>query len=102
MATAQASGPSKAFAVTPLTSVTAPANGDSLKNGALVGAIVVGASAFTFGMWLCNNLKEEGDPPCWKGSAVLGAAGAGVGALAGAGIDAAFARRAAVRFRVRW
>ena len=86
---------------TPLSSLTAP-RGDSLKNGALVGAIVVGASAFTFGMWLCNNISEEGDPPCWKGSAVLGAAGAGVGALARAGIDAAFTRRAAVRFRVRW
>jgi hypothetical protein len=94
---------SKKYAATPLSSaLAAAARGDSLKNGTAVGAILGGAGAFAFGMWLCNNLKEEGDPPCWKGSLVLGAAGAGGGALLGAGVDAALTQRTAVRFRIRW
>ena len=93
----------KKYAATPLSSaLAAAARGDSLKNGAAVGAILGGAGAFVFGMWLCNNLSEEGDPPCWKGSLVLGAAGAGGGALLGAGVDAALNRRRVVRFTLRF
>jgi hypothetical protein len=74
----------------------ATARQDSLKNGAVVGA-VVGIAAALFGVYLCNAVGEEGDPPCWRGALALGAIGAGVGAAAGIGIDAARSRQPAIR-----
>ena len=61
---------------------------DSLKNGAIVGAIV-GAAVFGGSVtFLCNALQEPSDPSC-LGSSLLGIGmGAGIGAAAGAGIDA--------------
>ena len=61
---------------------------DSVKNGAIIGAVIGGVTLGVFGTYLCNALKEEGDPPCWRGVLTIGALGAGVGAAAGAGIDA--------------
>ena len=61
---------------------------DSLLNGTLIGA-VIGAAVMGVGVtYLCNALKEPGDPPCWKSSGLAVAMGAGAGALGGAGIDA--------------
>ena len=61
---------------------------DSLLNGTFIGA-VVGAAVMGVGVtYLCNALKEPGDPPCWKSSGLAIAIGAGAGALGGAGIDA--------------
>jgi hypothetical protein len=61
---------------------------DSLRNGALIGAIVAGIGAGLFINQLCENVSEEGDGPCWKPALVFAGLGAGAGALVGAGIDA--------------
>jgi hypothetical protein len=61
---------------------------DSLRNGAILGAVLGAAGAAAFGAYLCNAVGEEGDPPCWKGVMVLGALGGGAGAAIGAGVDA--------------
>jgi hypothetical protein len=62
--------------------------GDSVKNGAVIGAVLGGLALGGFATLLCNALHEEGNPPCWKGVLTIGALGAGIGAAAGAGIDA--------------
>lgn len=88
---------------TPLASIirSAPA-GDSLANGAIIGAFVGAGAAFGFGWTLCNALREPGNPSCWKGSLLIAAVGAGGGALAGAGIDALIDRGPALRFAIRF
>jgi hypothetical protein len=63
---------------------------DSLKNGALAGALIAGIGTGAFIGWLCANISEEGDGPCWKPTLVWAGIGAGAGALLGAGIDALF------------
>jgi hypothetical protein len=61
---------------------------DSVKNGAIIGAIVGAAIFGGFVTFLCNALQEPSDPSC-LGSSLMGTAiGAGGGALGGAGIDA--------------
>jgi hypothetical protein len=61
---------------------------DSLKNGALIGAIAGAAIFGGFVTLLCNALQEPSDPSC-LGSSLMGIGiGAGAGALGGAGIDA--------------
>ena len=65
---------------------------DSVKNGALIGAIIGGIAMGGFVGWLCNALKEPGDPSCLGGTLVWTGIGAGAGAAAGAGIDALFMR----------
>ena len=63
---------------------------DSLKNGALVGAIIGGIALGGFVSWLCNALQEPSDPSCLSPSLLYIGVGAGIGAAAGAGIDALF------------
>jgi hypothetical protein len=64
---------------------------DSLKNGALVGA-VVGALAMGTGVGLlCKALQEPTDPSCW-GSVGVALYGAGIGVAAGVGLDALFVK----------
>lgn len=65
---------------------------DSLKNGAIIGAVIGGAAMAIFSTFLCNALHEEGNPPCWRGVLTVSALAAGAGAAAGAGIDALAAR----------
>ena len=65
---------------------------DSLKNGALIGAIIGGAAFGGFVGWLCNALQEPGDPSCLAPSLLYTGVGAGIGAAAGLGIDALFVR----------
>ena len=66
---------------------------DTLANGVLIGAIIGGAAMGVFATILCNALHEEGNPPCWRGVLAISAVGAGIGAAAGAGIDAALYRQ---------
>jgi hypothetical protein len=66
---------------------------DSLKNGIIIGAVIGGAAMGVFVTALCNALHEPGDPPCWQSTLTAGALGAGIGAAAGAGIDALAARQ---------
>lgn len=61
---------------------------DSVKNGAIIGAIVGAAIFGGFVTFLCNALQEPSDPSC-LGSSLMGIGiGAGAGALGGVGIDA--------------
>jgi hypothetical protein len=69
---------------------------DSLKNGALIGAIIGGIAMGGFVGWLCNALQEPGNPSCLGGTLIWTGIGAGAGAAAGAGIDALFMRSAQV------
>ncbi len=65
---------------------------DSLKNGALIGAIIGGVALGGFVGWLCNVLQEPSDPSCLQPTFLYTGVGAGIGAGAGAGIDALFVR----------
>lgn len=92
--TAAQAGPLAAAAArSRISTLPAPAGGDSLGNGATAGAITGGVAAGVFIAWICHNLSEEGDGPCWKPALVAAGLGAGAGALVGIGIDAAFQRK---------
>ena len=65
---------------------------DSLKNGALIGAIIGGIALGGFVGWLCNMLQEPSDPSCVPPSLLYTGVGAGIGAVAGLGVDALFTR----------
>jgi hypothetical protein len=67
---------------------------DSVKNGALIGAVIGGIALGGFVSWLCNALQEPSDPSCLGGSLLYAGVGAGIGAAAGAGIDALFSASA--------
>jgi hypothetical protein len=66
---------------------------DSLKNGATIGAIIGGIALGGFVGWLCNTLQEPSDPSCLPPALLYTGVGAGIGAVAGLGIDALFARQ---------
>jgi hypothetical protein len=74
--------------------------GDSVRNGAVIGAVLGGLALGGFAGFLCNALHEEGNPPCWKGVLTIAAVGAGIGAAAGAGIDALMSRTPQTRIPV--
>jgi hypothetical protein len=65
---------------------------DSVKNGAVIGAIVGGIALGGFVGWLCHMLQEPSDPSCVPPSLLYTGIGAGIGAAAGAGIDAMMLR----------
>lgn len=66
---------------------------DSLKNGAIIGAVVGAIALGAFGSYICVMLGEEGDPPCVPAVLKIAAVGAGIGAAAGIGVDAMIAPR---------
>ena len=66
---------------------------DSVKNGAVIGAVIGAVALGGFVGWLCNALQEPGNPSCVPGTLLYTGVGAGIGAAAGAGIDALFARQ---------
>ncbi len=74
---------------------------DSLKNGAIVGAIVGAAALGTFGGLLCNALQEPGTGNCLRDTLRIAAIGAGIGLGAGLLIDAAFTHRGGARISMR-
>ena len=74
---------------------------DSVKNGAIIGAVVGAAALGTVGGVICNLLHEPGTPSCWSDTLRVAAIGAGIGLGAGVAVDAAFARRQGVAVRVR-
>jgi hypothetical protein len=76
-----------------LQSPTTSERRDSLKNGALIGAAIGAGTLGGFGLFICQVLKEPGDPSCWPGTLAIAGIGAGIGAAAGAGIDALIDRR---------
>jgi hypothetical protein len=75
---------------------------DPLKNGAVIGAVVGGIITGTGIGLLCHALNDTDEPQCWKAALLWGGIGAGGGAAIGAGIDALFTRRFAVRATVRF
>lgn len=75
-----------------LTTSSQASSRDSIKNGAIVGAVLGAVAMGGFAGWLCHQLREPSDPPCWKSVAYAGALGAGAGAAAGAGVDALISR----------
>ena len=74
---------------------------DSLKNGAIIGAII-GAAAFgTFAGVLCKATEEPGSNQlCLRDTLRFAAIGAAIGTGGGLAIDAAFSRDAGVMLRV--
>ena len=73
---------------------------DSLKNGAIIGAVVGAAALGGFGLFLCHALDDTGDPNCFPGVLAIAAVGAGIGVGAGVGIDALLVRRAGPAARI--
>lgn len=72
---------------------------DSLKNGTITGAVIGGLATAVFVGTLCKALQEPSDPSCWPGVLRISALGAGIGAAAGAGIDAMISAQPAARLR---
>jgi hypothetical protein len=86
------------FATPVLAQAAAPAKKrDSLKNGAIIGAVVGAVALGGFGGYLCVVLAEPGDPPCLPDILRIAAVGAGIGAGAGIGIDAMISPRNLLR-----
>ena len=73
---------------------------DSLKNGAIIGAVAGAAALGGFGLFLCHALDDTGDPNCFPGVLAIAAVGAGIGVGAGVGIDALLVRRAGPAVRI--
>ena len=74
---------------------------DSVKNGAIIGAIAGAAIFGGFVTFLCNALQEPSDPSCLGSSLMAVGIGAGGGALGGAGIDLLFSRSRPPSLRMR-
>ena len=75
---------------------------DSLKNGAVIGAVVGGAAAGLMIGYLCHVFNDSDELRCWQPVLLWTALGAGGGALVGAGVDALFQRRIVFRATVRF
>jgi hypothetical protein len=94
-------------AATPLTPQPRGSSRDSLKNGAVIGAVAGAAALGGFGLFLCHALDDTGgNPDCFPAVLGIAAVGAGIGAGAGIGIDALMSKRPrpapAVRVRIRF
>lgn len=70
---------------------------DSLKNGAVIGAVIGAVALGAFGAILCNALQEPGDPGCLPDTLRIAALGAAIGAGAGLAVDAARTQGPGVR-----
>ncbi len=84
------------------TRLTQTGSRDSLKNGAVVGAVIGGAATGLLIGYLCHTFNDNDDLPCWQPVLLWTAGGAGAGALIGAGVDALFQRRLGFRATVRF
>jgi hypothetical protein len=69
---------------------------DTLKNGAIIGALVGAVGLGAFGALLCHLYREEGGASCLPDTLRVAAIGAAVGTGAGVAVDAALARNAGV------
>lgn len=75
---------------------------DSIKNGALIGAVVGAVALGGFGLFLCHALDDTGgDPDCFPEVLGIAAVGAGIGLGAGVAVDLLFVRQAAPGVRIR-
>ena len=73
---------------------------DTLKNGAIIGAVVGAVALGTFGAFYCHLYQEEGGPSCRSDTLRAAAIGAAIGIGAGLALDAAFTRHAGVTIRI--
>ncbi|HET9359248.1 MAG TPA: hypothetical protein VFO58_05835 [Vicinamibacterales bacterium] len=74
---------------------------DSLKNGAIIGAVVGAGALGALGAFYCNLYQEEGGPSCRSDTLRAAAIGAAIGTGTGLVLDAAFERHAGVTVRMR-
>jgi outer membrane lipoprotein SlyB len=86
-------GPVPIASLQPIKTTTQPSGRDSLKNGAIIGAVVLGT-------WCAIICGQGLDNPGKLPLAVIVAAGEG--AAIGAGIDAMLSRKTGIYFRKRW
>ena len=73
---------------------------DTLKNGAIIGAVVGAAGLGAVAALICNLYQEEGGASCLRDTLRGAAIGAAVGIGAGVAVDAAFTRHAGVTVRI--
>jgi hypothetical protein len=74
---------------------------DTLKNGAIIGAVVGAVGLGAVGAFICNLYQEEGGASCLADTLRGAAIGAAIGTGAGVAVDAAFTRHAGVTVRIR-
>lgn len=74
---------------------------DTLKNGAIIGAIVGAVGLGAFGAFICNLYQEEGGASCLSDTLRGAAIGIAIGTGAGVAVDAALTRHAGVTVRIR-
>ncbi len=73
---------------------------DTLKNGAIIGAVVGAAALGTIGAFICHLYQEEGGPSCLSDTLRGAAIGAAIGTGAGVSVDAALSRHAGFTIRI--
>lgn len=73
---------------------------DTLKNGAIIGAVAGAVGLGALGALICHLYREEGGASCLPDTLRVAAIGAGVGLGAGVVVDAALSRNAGVRVRL--
>jgi hypothetical protein len=73
---------------------------DTLKNGAIIGAVVGAAGLGALAALICNAYQEEGGASCLRDTLRGAAIGAAIGIGAGVAVDAAFTRHAGVTVRI--
>ena len=73
---------------------------DTLKNGAIIGAIVGAVGLGAFGAFICHLYQEEGGASCLPDTLRGTAIGAAIGTGAGVAVDAALIRNAGVAVRI--
>jgi hypothetical protein len=73
---------------------------DTLKNGAIIGAVAGAAGLGALGALICHLYQEEDGPSCLPDTLRVAAIGAAIGTAAGVAVDAALTRNAGVAVRV--
>lgn len=73
---------------------------DTLKNGAVIGAVVGAVGLGALGAFICNLYQEEGGASCLPDALRGAAIGAAIGTGAGVAVDAAFTRHGGVTVRI--
>ena len=74
---------------------------DTLKNGAIIGAVAGAVALGTLGAFYCHLYQEKGGPSCLSDALRGVVIGAAIGTGAGLAVDAALTRHAGVTIRVR-
>lgn len=73
---------------------------DTLRNGAIIGAVVGAVGLGVVAALICNLYQEEGGASCLRDTLRGAAIGTAIGIGAGVAVDAAFTRHAGVTVRI--